>query len=131
MRLTVCHKGTMCRAFLAALVLASAAFGQTGPDWRKIGGFSFDLRLASPATGPVDQVWYSPLGSVLYARTHAGKIFETADYQSWSPAAAPDSAPELLPAAAVRLPEAGARVFALPSNPGRIYAFGRQLSRSD
>jgi uncharacterized protein (TIGR03437 family) len=131
MRLTVCHKGTVGGVLTATLLLASAALGQTGPEWRKVGGFSFDLRLASPATGAVDQVWYSAGGSVLYARTQSGKIFETADFESWSPASAPTAAPELIAAAAVRSPEAGARIFALASNPSRIYAFGRQLSRSD
>jgi hypothetical protein len=46
--------------------------------------------LASPATGPVDRVWFAPDGSRVFARTHSGRVFETIDYEVWVPSAAVD-----------------------------------------
>ena len=56
---------------LIGLVLAGVflAAAQTHPDWRKVGSSSVELMLASPATGPVERVWYSAGGSLLFART--------------------------------------------------------------
>ncbi|HEY2019038.1 MAG TPA: hypothetical protein VGH38_36280, partial [Bryobacteraceae bacterium] len=111
-----------------AWVLPAAA--QT--DWRKIGGYSVELMLAAPATGPVDRVWFSADGSVLYARTLSGKIFQTANFETWAPAAADVQAPpRLSPAQAARLPEPGANVVATPDNRSTIFGLGRQLFRSD
>jgi uncharacterized protein (TIGR03437 family) len=88
-----------------------------------------DLRLASPATGPVDKVWFSDSGGTLYARTRNGKVFETADYEIWLPSQN-TTEPALLPApTVVRNPENGARLMA--AGFGRVYAAGRQLYRSD
>ena len=43
------------------------------------------------ALEPVDQVWFSPSGSLLFARTRSGKVFQTADFEAWLPAPnAPD-----------------------------------------
>ena len=84
--------------------------------------------LASPATGPVERVWYSPGGSLLYARTASGRTFQTADFASWSAAPGPVDPPPLpLAVSASRLPEAGARV--VPSAL-QMYAFARNLWRS-
>lgn len=87
--------------------------------------------LSSPATGPVSRVWYSADGSVLYARTFENRIFQTEDFETWKPAVNPPDAVPMARAAAVRLPEAGAMVMAASNNPARIFALGRQLSRSD
>ncbi|HEY4974528.1 MAG TPA: hypothetical protein VII41_13025, partial [Steroidobacteraceae bacterium] len=88
-----------------------------------------DLLLASPATGPVDKVWFSDSGGTLYARTRGGKVFETADYEIWLPSQNA-AEPALQPApTVVRNPENGARLVA--TGFGRIYAAGRQLYRSD
>ena len=60
MKPVVCHKETMRVPIrLVGLVLAGVflAAAQTQPNWRKVGGSSVDLMLASPATGPVERVW--------------------------------------------------------------------------
>ncbi len=128
MKPVVCHKATK---RVPALLLAAAALAvaQTSPDWRKVGGSSVDLSLASPATGPVDRVWFSP-GGVLFARTTAGKIFQTADFESWIPAPPGVEVPTSTPAAAVRPPESGAQLLALAGDRGSIFGLGRQVSRS-
>jgi uncharacterized protein (TIGR03437 family) len=114
-----------------ALLLAFAAIGaaQNPPDWRKVGGASVNLTLAAPATGRVDQVWFSPGGSTLFARTQSGKVFETADFVSWSAVTDQVDAPAATPATAMRLPETGAAIVAA-SDPASIFGLGRQLSRS-
>src|SRR5579883_557080 len=134
MRAGVCHKGTARVAVrILAMVLAGAAgvLAQTSPDWRKIGGSGVDLMLASPATGPVDRVWYSADGSVLYAHTITGATYQTEDFEKWRPAVSPPEAPPMVRVPAVRLPEQGAVVVAASLNTARIWAMGRQLSRSD
>jgi uncharacterized protein (TIGR03437 family) len=116
------------------LVIAAIAAAQSLPDWRKVGGFSVNLALASPATGRVEQVWFSPGGSTLFARTQSGKIFETADFVSWSAVTDPVDAPAVAPATAVRLPESGASIIsggdAAAGDPSSIFGLGRQVSRS-
>ena len=131
----VCHKGTIrvrSGFFAGVLLIGVAAFGQppAGPDWRRIGSPSVELMLASPATGPVESVWFAPDGRRLYARTRSGHTFQTDDFDTWSPATAPTAPPPAVPAGAARLPETGARVLAT-ADPARIYALASQLSRSD
>ncbi|MBZ5582387.1 MAG: hypothetical protein LAQ30_09340 [Acidobacteriia bacterium] len=85
--------------------------------------------LAAPAGGPVDRVWFSSGGSTLYARTRAGNIFQTADFETWSPApdaTEPSPSPSLSPA---RRPEAGAIVVAAAD--GSAFAMSRNLYRSN
>ncbi|HTX37922.1 MAG TPA: hypothetical protein VME43_22990 [Bryobacteraceae bacterium] len=86
-----------------------------------------DLELAAPATGPVNQVWYSADGSTLYARTGSGKVFRTSDFETWSPAANPGDAAVPAQVTAARLPEPGAIILAANSGSSRIFALGRQL----
>jgi len=108
---------------------------QTAPvEWRRVGNPAMEVGLASPATGPVETVWYSPDGARLYARTRAGRVFETTDFESWTPAQGV-SGPADPPALPVdppvdRIPEPGAKL-ALVAASGRIYALGTQLYRSD
>src|SRR4051794_36663676 len=45
------------------------------PNWRRVGGSAMDLVLASPATGPVSRVWFSPDGLRLFAQTASGRVF--------------------------------------------------------
>src|SRR5215475_6002438 len=88
MRATVCHKetvGAAVRYTSLALVLTCVAVGQTA-NWRKVGSYDVDLMLASPATGPVDTVWFGSDGR-LFARTHSGRTFETTDFEIWTPSA--------------------------------------------
>src|SRR5258708_33781129 len=87
------------RMLLASLLAGGVALGQTAtealrPAWRKVGSSSVELMLAAPATGAVDSVWFAPDGRTLYARTHSGKTFETADFVNWTPSTAlrPDPA---------------------------------------
>ena len=131
----MCRKRTT-RATVLLLTLAGAALGQTAPDWRKVGGSAVELSLASPATGPVAQVWFAPAGDLLLARTVSGKVFQTRDFETWIAAdcgasGAGCQAPEPRPAAAARLPEPNATVIQAPGNAARSYALGQQLFRSD
>lgn len=123
------HKGTVRGAVWLLTIAGASAFGQNLPDWRKIGGSAVELFLAAPATGPVEEVWFSPEGSTLYAKTRSGGIFQTADFETWVPAQNPPAIPAVVPATAARLPEAGARVIA--ANRFRSYALGQQLFRSE
>src|SRR5450755_2199372 len=85
--------------------------------------------LASPATGPVKTVWFSPSGGTLYARTRSGRVFETSDYEVWQPSqntVEPADQPVPPP---FRVPENTARLVG--SGLGSIYAVGPHLFRSD
>src|SRR6185369_251376 len=85
---TVCRKATV-RALVWLFTLAAAGVSPVvaQTDWRRVGGSSVELMLAAPATGPMDRVWFSPDGSILYARTAWGKVFQTANYETWFPVA--------------------------------------------
>jgi uncharacterized protein (TIGR03437 family) len=114
---------------LLTLALA-AALGQSQPrpDWRRIGPSAAEIQLASPVTGPVERVWFSPQDSVLYARTRSGRTWQTADFEAWAeaPGVEPPPPPEqVVPA---RYPEAGATVLAL--GPDAIFALKRNVFRS-
>src|ERR1700742_2269455 len=109
MKPVVCHKATK-RAPALLLAVSALAAAQTSPDWRKVGGASVELSLASPATGPVDRVWFCS-GGVLCARRIAGKFFQTPVSESWIPAPSGVEAPFTPPATAVRLPESGAQIL--------------------
>jgi uncharacterized protein (TIGR03437 family) len=115
-------------AVLALALAGGLAQAQTQPDWRKVGPPSAELMLASPATGPVEQVWFSPQGSALYARTRSG-IFWTADFETWSLAPEGSAAPAPAQATAVRLPEPDVGVTVAASG-GAMFALGRNLYRS-
>ena len=126
----MCHKETLrdtVRAITLVLALACLASAQS-PAWRKVGTSAVELLLASPATGPVDHVWFSPNGGTLYARTQSGKVFETSDYEVWQPSAGvAEPLPQTAPALA-RIPEPGAHVTG--AGFGRVFALGSQLYRS-
>ena len=123
------HKGTLRGAAGLLAVLGAYAFGQTSTDWRKVGGSAVELFLAAPATGPVDQVWFSADGATLFAKTRSGSTFQTTDFETWSLAQNSPAVPVPATATAARLPEAGARVIA--ANRFRSYALGRDLYRSE
>ena len=112
------------------MLLGLASLGPAqSVNWRKVGNSAVDLLLASPATGPVDRVWFSDGGGTLYARTRSGKVFETADYEVWLPSQnTTEPALQAAPMVA-RNPENGARLVA--AGFGRVYAAGRQLYRSE
>ncbi|MDQ2899234.1 MAG: hypothetical protein M3Y07_05460, partial [Acidobacteriota bacterium] len=101
------------------------------PDWRKIGSFAVDLQLASPVTGPVDAVWFSPEGDRLFARTYAGRILETTDFETWTNSTSPAAPPDLSSTPAVKHPpESRATLQTAPSDPQSVYALGSHLYRS-
>jgi uncharacterized protein (TIGR03437 family) len=109
------------------------ALGQTGSeplrlDWRKAGSSSVDLMLAAPATGPMNEVWFSPDGRTLYARTQSGKVLQTVDFENWTAAATPASRSEPLTGiTAARLPAANAILRASPADARRIYALATHV----
>src|SRR5690242_2472820 len=107
------------------------AFGQTGPDWRKVGSSAVELMLAAPATGPVNRVWFSRDGSQLFARTASGKTFVTIDFETWSATTAPVPAAASPELTAGRLPDPTAHLVSNAGDPSLMYAVGQQLSRSE
>jgi uncharacterized protein (TIGR03437 family) len=106
--------------------------GQGSPvEWRRVGNPSIEAGLASPATGPVQTVWYSPDGARIYARTSSGRTFETIDFENWTPVQR-GAAPADTPVPAVdHPPEPGAKLAVAAAAPGRIFGLGTQLYRSD
>ena len=126
--------GRAARWLLIVNVMAGAlAFGQTASepprlDWRKVGSTSVDLMLAAPATGPVDEVWFSQDGRTLYARAQSGKVLETQDFENWAAAVAPAPRAEPLTGiTAARLPAANAILRASPADARRIYALATHV----
>jgi uncharacterized protein (TIGR03437 family) len=130
----------MCRKvttrFLAAtsvLMSVGFVFAQTPVlDWRHIGNAAVELSLPSVATGPVDRVWYSDDGFVLYARTATGRIFETNDFEQWRRS----TDAKILPPSAQNppvssAPEPGLRLASQGVVSGRLYGVGRHAYRSD
>jgi uncharacterized protein (TIGR03437 family) len=116
----------------ALIALAGGVSAQTagGPvlDWRRIGNSAVLLALPGVASGPVERVWYSEDGARLFARTHSGKVFETADFEQWR--AAPDTAPPEQNLAVPLIPEADVKVRPA-SSAGRLYGLGRFAWRSE
>jgi uncharacterized protein (TIGR03437 family) len=110
---------------LLSLVSASA---QT--DWRRIGGSAVDLRLAGPGTGSMTNVWYSPDGSLLFAQTASGKVFQTQDFESWDPAVNPPAPPATVARQPIRKPEPAASYIAIGADSEQTWGLGRQLYRS-
>src|SRR5262249_41166913 len=91
-----------------------------------------DLSLPSVATGRVDRVWYSQDGSILYAQTSAGRIFQTADFEQWTRVEDPKIAPpnrENPPI--VSSPETRLKSSAPTGLAARVYAIGHSVYRSD
>lgn len=125
---------------LLAALLALAAFAQEPPAstaelrpaWREIGKPVVDLRLASPATGPVERVWYSEDGARLFVLNPWGNAFETNDFESWNPVSAQASARAGLEVPPVGpLTETVAEVREVRRFGTRLYALGRDVYRSD
>jgi uncharacterized protein (TIGR03437 family) len=130
MRTTVCHKGTVGAAVRyagLALVLSAVVAGQTA-NWRRVGGSAVEMLLASPATGPVDTVWYGPDGR-LYAHTRSNRTFETSDFEIWTPTANAPTAPNFVRPQVPNRPESGGSIQ--NANFGRTYYLGKNLYRSE
>ena len=99
------------------------------PDWRHIGNFVVDEELAGAASGPCKRVWYGP-GGVLYVQTASGRVYRTADLESWQASNA-QVPPAGINAAVRILPEPGAQTRAFPGDSSRVYAFGEYVYRSE
>lgn len=113
---------------LNAQTIAPASAPDSVRDWRRVGNAAIDRSLAGLATGPVNRVWYSGSGSLLI-QTASGRVFSTADFETWQPVRAVAPAePQSLP---VRLPENGARVRNPVGEPATAYAFARFVYRSE
>jgi uncharacterized protein (TIGR03437 family) len=117
--------------FLAGgLALAQTAGEAPRTAWRKVGSSSVELMLAAPATGPVDNVWFAPDGRTLYARTHSGKSFETADFENWMPSTA-SRADSARAVTAERLPAPNAVLRPSQADSRRVYALANHVYESD
>ncbi|HFB99050.1 MAG TPA: hypothetical protein ENJ62_07910, partial [Bryobacterales bacterium] len=127
---------------VAALLLAAlAAPAQQRRDrlyldagWRTVGNTLIEAADAAPAGlagGPVAEVWYAPDARALYARTAAGRVFVTRDFERWRRAPEPVSKPDSPEAVFARLPEPGARPRTGPAGTGTVYAIGRSVYRSE
>lgn len=123
------RKGARARGTLRAIAaLAATGFvwaqAPAVPDWRHIGNSAVELSLASPASGSVSRVWYSPDGARLYAQTADGRVFETADFEKWNPSTATAPAPAD--------PGINGRPsVSSPVDPLRVYSWDSQVWRSD
>lgn len=131
----MCRRATI-RLIAATVVLAAPgwyAWSQTtGLDWRHIGNAAIDLPLPSVATGPVDRVWYSNDGSVLYARTASGRIFQTTNFDQWQLVLDSKIAPPNREKPATgSLPEPTLTAAAQVAGSSRLYGVGRDAYRSD
>jgi uncharacterized protein (TIGR03437 family) len=134
----MCHTATSfwARSRVAGILVLTALtaaaqnpIGPGRPNWRRIGSTAIDLALASPATGPVSRVWFSADGSRLFALTSAGRVFESADMETWSTPASPVQPPEVADTGTARLPAGGAKLYRQDSQ--RVFALGAHLYRSD
>ncbi len=92
---------------IIAAALPARAQAQTAPQWSPVAGYTVNLGLAGPATGPVQAVWYTAGGNRLLAQTQSGRVFETTDFKHWqlNSSDAVPAAPA--PPPAVLHPEAG------------------------
>lgn len=95
------------------------------PDWHAIGNTLQLLGLPSPASGPVERVWYAGDGERLVFQLPDGRKFASSDLESWSPAT---DAPPLLNRDSVADAEPGARIYRGAN--GAAWAAGADLWRS-
>ncbi len=115
---------------LAAAVPLATAQNAGAPNWRRLGNAAIDLALPGAATGPVVRVWYDSGGARLLVRTASGVTFETTDFESWK-ASGDVNPPAPPPFYALRLPEEEGGARPAGRTPGRGYAFGRWVWRTE
>lgn len=123
------------RRWLAGLLVSAfAGLSQAqvlAPDWRRIGNTAVEAGLASEAGGPVDRVWFSADGRRLLVRTGAGRIFQTGDFDTWTPVDGEVPPEPPAPSPVPRPPETGARAVSAERRSGLAYALGRAVYRSE
>ena len=131
----MCLRTTVRLVGAAALLAASIYSAQAQPvslDWRHIGNSAIEFSLPSVATGPVDRVWYSDDGSLLYARTASGRIFATSDFEQWKPVRDQKiTPPQTTNPEAVTVPESALKIRSQQGSSGRFYGAGQNAYRSD
>jgi uncharacterized protein (TIGR03437 family) len=128
------YKMATARVLTATVWVAMGLHAQNSAiqgDWRKIGNTLIDRSLAGLATGPADRVWYSADGSQLFVRTASGKVFATADFETWQAAAAAVPPSPVSRPGSATLPESGAPVRTGRSNSARLYSFAKFVYKSD
>lgn len=120
------------RAGLLAAVGGSLWAQTVSVDWRHIGNSAIELSMPSVATGPVDRVWYGKAGSVLYAHSRSGRMFETSDFEIWravrDSTISPPSSDNISTATT---PESSMKVRTQPGGSVRFYGIGHNAYRSD
>ena len=123
----MCHRATVLLFAFAGLTAFAPAEAQVpnSPRWRKLGNSAVETGLASPATGPVSAVWFASDGGRLFARTRAGKVFESSDLETWTASTNPGARNETIPSVPVRMPESGA--ILRDGLNGRLYALGSNV----
>ncbi len=119
---------TLAAASAWAQLPSAAAGGHV--SWRRLGRSSLNAHLAGPATGAVLNVWYSADGGTLFAQTASGRVFETADSETWSRSQAtrPQASQSVLPA---HKPEPQASVISVAGDARRYWSLGRNLLSSE
>ena len=85
----MCRYATVVR-FLRPVAVAGVFFcivslgmAQESGMWKRIAGTAVSQGLASPASGPVEALWYAAGTGNLMARTSSGRVFETGDFAQW------------------------------------------------
>lgn len=132
----MCQAATLRPGRWLAALLVSAFAGPLeaqvlAPDWRRIGTTAVEASFATEAGGPIDRVWFSGDGRRLLVRTGAGRIFQTADYDTWTPADSEVPPDRPATSGARRLPEGGVRLVTAERRQGLVYALGRAVYRSE
>jgi len=120
--------------WILAGALATGVQAQTTPVWSPVAGYTVNLGLAGPASGPVLAVRYLAGGSRLQVETASGRVFETIDFQHWNlnavdPAPPRPSAPEAgaRPESGIQIATSGARRYSVTrdniygSDDGRLW----------
>ena len=123
-------------AFLGQIAfgqLAQQSVSQSAPGdltWRRLGNDSVGVNLAGPVGGSVEQVWFATAGDRLFARTHAGLVFETSDFSRWEISRNPTIPLPEMNLGGVPSPETGAKVVQSPTS-AQLFALGFNLQSSD
>ncbi|MEI9974176.1 MAG: hypothetical protein WDO73_20260 [Ignavibacteriota bacterium] len=79
----------------------------------------------------MSNVWFSSDGSLLYAQTVSGKVFQTQDFENWEPSANAPAPPTTFPREPVRRPDPSATYISTSQDSSQTWGLGRQLYRSD
>jgi uncharacterized protein (TIGR03437 family) len=136
----MCQIDTLCRTLPLLIVAAGTAFAQEAATreiefplrWRPIGTTLVSHDRAGFSSGAIAGVWFRPDGKGLEVALPGGRLFESSDFETWSPRKAPGPRATLPEAAIVdRLPEADARPLRVNGRAYRAFALGSTLWRSD